>query len=75
MSRPALPPDQSASAIVRLRVLPRQKSAWVRAARRAGQTLSAWLCRLADAQSARPEGKADEAAAATSAKINAGADH
>ncbi len=53
MSRPALPPGQAASAMVKLRVLPRQKSAWVRAAQRAGQNHSAWLARLADAETAR----------------------
>jgi len=39
--------------MVKLRVLPRQKSAWVRAAQRTGQNLSAWLARLADAETAR----------------------
>jgi predicted HicB family RNase H-like nuclease len=47
MSRPVLPPNKSASAIVKLRVHPRQKSAWVRAAQRSGQTLSAWITKVA----------------------------
>jgi len=39
--------------MVKLRVLPHQKSAWVRAAQRTGQNLGAWLAHLADAETAR----------------------
>jgi hypothetical protein len=39
--------------MVKLRVLPHQKSAWVRAAQRTGQNLSARLAHLADAETAR----------------------
>jgi len=48
MPEPILPPDQPLHSVVKLRVLRRQKSAWVRAAQKSGQTLGAWLTKIAD---------------------------
>jgi len=59
MSRPVLPPDQAATAVVKLRVRARQKSAWVRAAQRARQTLSAWLSQAADEKAGPDLGERD----------------
>jgi hypothetical protein len=42
---------ESATAVVKLRVHPREKSCWVRAAQREKKTLSAWLTELANVSS------------------------
>ncbi len=45
--------QDSSTAIVKLRVRPRQKSAWVKAAQKSKSNLSGWLASVADAEAAK----------------------